>query len=211
MVEGFGGERLRPAGQHHSGQVGKVETSLLDGVDYSLTSIAKFAGSNPPAALTTALAAILNDATQAQKFFADGNDAATAAPVQAGLVALRALRAQIPGMSLSDDARYEIDFRLKTKERDYEDAVLAANFITFDAIADDGLVIPGQPIRLNILAVNHGASDLNVTSVNIARLTRPRRARRRLKDASMLFRGAHPEEAAKPASPYFTDNYWACR
>ena len=52
---------------------------MFDGVDYSLTALASYAGANPPAALTTALANILSDAKQAQKVFADGNDAATAA------------------------------------------------------------------------------------------------------------------------------------
>ena len=50
-------------------------------------------------------------------------------------------------MGLSDAARYEIDFRLKLKERDYQDAVLAAHGLTFDAVADDGLVIAGQPVQ----------------------------------------------------------------
>ena len=72
--------------------------------------------------------------------------------------AIRALRAQLGSMGLSDSARYEIDFRLKWKERDYEDAVLAAHDVTFDALADDGLVIGGQPVQLTLTAMNHGAT-----------------------------------------------------
>ena len=52
-------------------------------------------------------------------------------------------------MQLTDAARYEIDSRLKNKERDYQDAVLAAHGLTFDAVADDCLVIGGQPVRLS--------------------------------------------------------------
>ncbi len=99
----------------------------------------------------------MTDARRAQAAFAAGNDAGTAAPVEAGLTAVRALRAQLGSMGLSDAARYEIDFRLKIKERDYEDAVLAAHDLTFDALADDGLVIGGQPVRLTIMAGNRGA------------------------------------------------------
>ena len=73
----------------------------------------------------------------------------------------------------SDSARYEIDFRLGNKERDYEDAVLAAHGLTFDAVADDGLVIAGQPVRLSIVAVNRGASDVSVTGVAIAGFDTP--------------------------------------
>ena len=84
-------------------------------------------------ALISGLAAILAEGKRAQAAFAAGNDAGTAAPVEAGLAAVRALRAQLPSLGLSDSARYEIDFRLKLKERDYQDAVLAAHGVTFDA------------------------------------------------------------------------------
>jgi hypothetical protein len=73
-----------------SGQLQKEEASLLDGVDTSLTGIAQYAGPNPPRALTIGLAAILTDARTAQKAFAEGSDSGTAAPVEAGLAAVRA-------------------------------------------------------------------------------------------------------------------------
>ncbi len=59
------------------------------------------------------------------------------------------------------------------KERDYQDAVLAAHGITFDAVADDGLVIAGQPVKLSMLAVNRGASDVDVTGVTVAGFDAP--------------------------------------
>ena len=84
-------------------------------------------------------------------------------------------------MGLSDAARYEIDFRLEQKERDYEDAVLAAHGLTFDAVADDGLVVAGQPVRLSLSAVNRGAADVGVTAVDDRglRFAGPVRTRRR--------------------------------
>ena len=49
-----------------------------------------------PAALTSGLAAIVEQAAQqAKQAFDAGNDAGTAAPIEAGLTALRALRAQL--------------------------------------------------------------------------------------------------------------------
>ena len=78
-------------------------------------------------------------------------------------------------MRLSDAARYEIDFRLAIKERDYQDAVLAAHGVTFDAVADDGLVVAGQPVSLSLLAVNRGATDVSVSDVTIAGLDLDRR------------------------------------
>jgi LmbE family N-acetylglucosaminyl deacetylase len=187
------------------------ETSMFDGIDISLTSIASYAGPNPPAALTGALTTILGHAKQAQKAFADGSDAGTAAPVEAGLAALRALRAQLPSLGLSDSAKYEIDFRLKTKERDYQDAVLAAHDVTFDAVADDGLVVAGQPVRLSLLALNRGASDANVSSVTISGFDAPAACTPGAAKTNAVYTctsEAHIPKDAKATTPYFTDNYW---
>jgi LmbE family N-acetylglucosaminyl deacetylase len=194
------------------GQIGKKETSLYDGIDISLTSIASYAGNSTAAAAITAdLNAVLADAKEAQKLFADGNDVATAAPVEAGLRGIRALMAKVPSLGMNADAQYEVNFRLRLKERDYEDAVLAANNVTFDALADDGLVIPGQPIRLSIVAMNHGAADLDVTSVDIAGFDSPAACKPATtkKDAPYSCTSeAHIPNNAKPTTPYFTDNYW---
>src|SRR6202023_1627920 len=80
-----------------AGQMQKPEASVLDGIDTSLTGIAQYAAT-PPRALTDALTAILGHAKAAQKAFAEGNDAGTAVPVEAGLTAIRALRAQLGSM-----------------------------------------------------------------------------------------------------------------
>ena len=194
-----------------AGQKEKDESSLFDGVDVSLTSIAQYAGANPPAALTSGLAAILTEGQRAQAAFASGNDAGTAAPVEAGLAALRALRGQLGGMGLSDGARYEIDFRLKQKERDYEDAVLAAHNLTFDALADDGLVVDGQAVRLSLSAVNRGATEVGVTRVEIAGFDSPGPCAPAAvkKDASFACNvEARVPKDAKATTPYFHDNYW---
>ncbi len=151
------------------------------------------------------------DARRAQAAFAAGNDAGTAEPVEAGLTAVRALRSQLGSMSLSEDARYEVDFRLRNKERDYEDAVLAAHNLTFDALADDGLIIGGQPVRLTITANNRGASEVGVTAVDIAGFDgagncKPGEVR---KDATFTCSAQlHVPANAKPTTPYFHDNYW---
>lgn len=192
------------------GQKDKTETSLFDGVDTRIESIAQYAGANPPPALTSALNAIADDAKAARSAFDSVNDASTAQPIEAGLAAIRALRAQLSGMSLSDSARYEIDFRLALKERDYQDAVLAAHGISLDAVADDGLVIAGQPVKLSILAANHGASNVSVTSVSVSGLEGAAcKAGDIKKDAVYTCASdAHVPRNARLTTPYFTDNYW---
>ncbi len=206
---GRGGYQLMETSM--AGQKEKDESSLFDGVDVSLTSIAQYAGANPPAGLTSGLAAILTEGRRAQAAFASGNDAATAAPAEAGLAALRALRGQLGGMGLSEGARYEIDFRLKQKERDYEDAVLAAHNVTFDALADDGLVVGGQSVRLSLSAGNRGATEVSVTRVEIAGFDSPGTCTPAAvkKDASFTCSvEARVPKDAKATTPYFHDNYW---
>lgn len=194
-----------------AGEKGKVEKALFDGIDTALTGIAQYAGPNPPAPLTSALNAILDDAKLAQSTFVAGNDPGTAAPIEAGLLAIRALRAQLAGMSLSDSAHYEIDFRLNVKERDYEDALVAAHGLAFDALADDGLVIPGQPVKLSINVQNHGASDVAIQSVSISGFTSPGSCSPGAIKTNATFTcnvDAHIPSDAEPTTPYFNDNYW---
>ena len=194
-----------------AGEIEKQEKSVLDGIDISLTGLAQYAGANPPRALTDELAAILSHAQAAQTAFAEGNDAGTAAPVEAGLAGIRALRAQLGSLRLDEAARYEIDFRLRLKERDYEDAVLAAHDVTFDALADDGLVIAGQPVQLRLQAANHGATDLSVIRIEIAGFDGPGNcaAGTAGKDAAYTCSTeVHIPKDAKPTTPYFDDNYW---
>ena len=194
-----------------AGQKDKTETSLFDGVDTRIEAIAQYAGANAPAALISGIAAIAADAKAARTAFDSGNDAATAQPIETGLGAIRALRAQLAGMGLDDSARYEIDFRLRIKERDYEDAVLAAHGLTFDAVADDGLVIAGQPVKLSLLAVNHGASDISVTSVSINGFDSPKACAAGGVKKDAVYTCASDAKIPKDAratTPYFTDNYW---
>ncbi len=114
-------------------------------------------------------------------------------------------------MQLSDSARYEVDFRLNTKERDYEDALVAAHGLTFDAVADDGLVIPGQPVKLSITAQNRGASDVSITDVTVAGFNSPTSCSPGPAKTNAVFTcsvDARVPDDAKPTTPYFNDNYW---
>ncbi|HZT76148.1 MAG TPA: PIG-L family deacetylase [Vicinamibacterales bacterium] len=193
------------------GQMQKDENGLFDDIDTSLAGIVQFAGANPPQALKDGVAAIVAQAEAATKAFDAGNDAATAAPIEAGVAAVRALRARLASMGLSASARYEIDFRLKNKERDYEDAVLAAHGLTFDAVADDGLVIAGQPVKLSLLAVNRGATDVDMTSVAIDGFDSPTKCTPNAVKKDAVYTcvaDAKIPANAKPTTPYFHDSYW---
>ena len=193
------------------GQADKDETSLFDGIDTSLGGLAQFAGPNPPEALKTGLAAIADQAQRAQQAFQSGDDAATAAPVLAGLKALRALRGQLASMGLSDSARYEIDFRLNTKEADYANAALLANGLAFEAIADDGLVVGGQPVKVSAVVANRGGADVAVSGVRIAGFDKAANCNPGAAKARAAFTCSADvavPAAAKLTEPYWTDEYW---
>ena len=217
-LPGFGGGRGGGRGFGYQliattipGEMEKDETSFFDGIDFSLAALARFAGPNPPAPLTSGLAAIVAQAERAQQAFDDGDDAGTATPVEAGLAAVRALRSALGSMGLDDNARYELDTRLAVKERDYEDAVLAAHGLTFDAVADDGLVIDGQPVKLSLLAVNRGATPVDITAVSVsgfdgAASCQPGAVK---KDGVYMCSAELHVPAGVPATtPYFSDHYW---
>ena len=216
ITGGRGGRGFGPGGYQLmdttiAGEMGKDEQSLFDGIDTSLLSVAQYAGPTPPQPLTSGLAAILSEGKRAQAAFASGNDGATAGPVEAGLADVRALRAQLPSMGLSANARYEVDYRLGLKERDYQDAVLAAHGLTFDAVADDGLVIAGQPIKVSLVGVNRGASDVTVSSVDVAGFDGANtcKAETVKKDGNFTCAlDAKIPANAKLTTPYFHDNYW---
>jgi LmbE family N-acetylglucosaminyl deacetylase len=208
---GFAGAAYRLVDTTIPGEMEKDETSLFDGIDTRLAGIAQYAGPNPPAPLTAGLAAIAEQAVRARQSFDAGNDAATAEPIEAGLAAVRSLRSQLGSMGLSDEAKYEIDFRLARNERSYEDAVLAAHDLTFEAIANDGLVVAGEPLRLSLVAVNRGPSDAAIDRVDVTGLSgagscAPGPAKKGGVYTCTL--NAEVPKDAKLTEPYFHDNYW---
>jgi LmbE family N-acetylglucosaminyl deacetylase len=144
----------------------KNESSLFDGVDTSVASLAAYAGSSAPKGLVDGLTAISNAAQSAQKAFDTATDDATLKPLLEGLSAVRALRAALKNIGLADAAAYEIDFRLRQKEAEFEQAAVLAKGIRVEALADDGVVVPGQPVKVNVIVANRTAGDVSVKQVN---------------------------------------------
>jgi hypothetical protein len=111
--------RYQLVGSSIQGQMDRTEESLLDGVDTAIAGLAQYASANPPATLVGGLQAIARQAAGAQIAFEQTGGAGVAAPVFAGLAAVRALRTGLSSMGLSADAAYEIDARLELKERQF--------------------------------------------------------------------------------------------
>jgi LmbE family N-acetylglucosaminyl deacetylase len=150
------------------GGVDRADATFFDGIDTSVAGLAKFATSPVPSALLSGLAAISADVARArQAFDTQGSDAARA-PIVAGLSAVRALRAGFGSLGLDDGARYEIDFRLKTKQEQFERAAVLAQAVRIDVLADDGLVVGGQPLRVQAIVANRGSADVSVKKIALS-------------------------------------------
>jgi hypothetical protein len=166
---GVSGARYKLAATVIDSQKDKNEASLFEGIDASVPSLANFAGANPPAALRDGLAAITNHALGAQKAFMGSQDPAVTLPhLLAGLTAVRTLRAALGSYGLSESAAYEIDFRLKQKHEQFQQAVILAHGLRMDVIADDGIVMGNQPIRVTANVANRGPDDVTIKAVKLS-------------------------------------------
>ena len=136
----------------------------------------------------------------AQKAFQGSqNPAATLPDLLAGLTAVRALRAALGSMGLSDRGQYEIDFRLTQKEAQFQEAIILAHGLRIDATADDGLVMGNQPITVTTNVANRGPEDVSVKAVKLSGLRRRRRVPRRPDQEHGGVHCAGPRSRSRPA------------
>ncbi len=135
--------------------LGKDEKSVFDGVDLSVEAIAQYA----PAA-RQAVAAIAQDARAAWQAFEQGRDGDVVKLLVAGLRKVRDLRETRPP--------YEADFRLAQKERQFEDALVHAHALRIETLADDGLVVGGQAIEVDVIVGNRSGLPAAVRKAEIS-------------------------------------------
>ena len=145
----------------------KDEASLFEGIDTSLAGLSRFAGDTPPPPLIAALSAIAAHVDDAAKAFEAQGPPAAVPDLAKGLDAVRSLRSSLDAIGVSDEARYELDSRLKTKEDQFQDAVVLAHGLRIDAVAGDGLVVGGQPIRVTVVVGNRAPADLAIQRASL--------------------------------------------
>ena len=142
--------------------VDRAELDPFDGVDVTLGSLAAYAGADPPMALRAALNTIAGFVRAARRELGADGHAATVPALTAGLTAVRTLRRDLTGMGLAEDARFEIDFRLAQKESQFINALVAATDLRLEAIANDGIVTPGQAVGVQLIAAARGEVPVDV-------------------------------------------------
>jgi LmbE family N-acetylglucosaminyl deacetylase len=140
------------------------ESSLFQGIDTSVPGLASLVNGTAPPALVTGLRAIADHVSAAQKQFDLDGPFAAAPQIIGGLVAVRDLRQQLAKMELSAEARFNLDARLKTKEDQFTDAAVLAHGLRVEVLSDDGVVVPGQDVRVSVSIGDRGR-PVNVSSV----------------------------------------------
>ena len=144
------------------GGVARPDRDVFDGVNTGLRSLLSYAPA-APAELGSLLDRIGAAVAESRTAMAASGESATVAPLARGLKWVRELRAALPSMGLGESSRYEIDFRLSQKESQFSQALLLATDVRIDAVARDGLVVPGQPVQVDLMAANRGRNTVDLT------------------------------------------------
>lgn len=148
------------------------EPSFFHGIDTTIPGLTSLVNGTPPAALVSGLRAIADRVSAAGKQFDLGGPFAAAPSIVSGLNAVRTLRQQLVTMGLATDARFNLDARLKTKEAQFTEAALLAHGLRIEVLSDDGLVVPGQDVRVSISIGDRGR-PITVSSVALNGFSSP--------------------------------------
>ncbi len=140
-------------------QGGVAPKDMFASIDVSLHGLLRVHGPNPPDGLSSGLDALsrnVNDATQA---LASRGPKAALGALTAGLRTVRDLRRLI-AKDTNKDGAFEVDFRLRQKEEQFEDALRVAAGVTVEALADDGIVTPGETLNVTLYAASREAESV---------------------------------------------------
>ena len=164
---GLSGARYRLVETVVASQRDKDENSLFEGIDTSLMGLSRFAGAKQSDALVRGLANASAHVAAARQALGSEGPAAAVQPLVYGLSAIRELRSNLPTAVADESGRYEIDFRLAQKEEQFQDALVLAQSLRVEAIANDGLIVPGQPLSVTVTIGNRGAADLPMRTISL--------------------------------------------
>jgi len=142
-----------------------AETDILDAVDSTVAGLRRFAPGHE--AVATALAALAGQLAATRTAPAPDSPAAAVPGLASALAATRALRAELGALVPDARARAEIDGRLRDEEADVEAALALAHGLVLEALADDGLVTPGQSLGVVVALFNNAGRTLDVDALEL--------------------------------------------
>jgi len=141
-------------------------TSILPD-DISVKALIRFARGEEEKApgLAEGLAAIQDAAAQAQSAYDPRSIGKVAPALRKGLGATNSLIALVKSSGLSAQARSNLLHRLERKVTEFEQALILAHGVVFQAVANDGNVVPGQSFDVRALVVNQGDAPVRLDEV----------------------------------------------
>ncbi len=176
--------------------VGRDEQSFFDGLDVSVAGVSQYAPESR--AMTTAIA---EQARLALDAFNRGDDHAVVAALISGLQKVREARTAHPA--------YDADFRLAQKERQFEDALLLAHAVRIETLADDGLVVGSQPVKVDMRVANRSGLPVTVKQAEVEGLAEGTLSCSPMPNAATVTQCT--AATTVPAGAQLTDIYWTRR
>lgn len=205
------------------------EKSFYDGIDISLAGIALLAQGDT-GFLKQGLEQIAAIADDAANRYRPRDPVEIAPKLAEGLKATRALIAQVRASNLAEPGKSDVEFELRVKERQFENALLTALAVSFHAVvapekeasgpfaAFGGaqqtfqIAIPGQAFGVNVHLLNESREALGVEGIelvpgdgkqwSIHAEHAPAATLDSQKDMRLKF-AVHAPEDAKLTKPYF--------
>jgi LmbE family N-acetylglucosaminyl deacetylase len=181
------------------------EPSLFAGIDTTIPGLASLVNGALPPALVSALRTIADHVSAAQKQFDAAGPFAAAPSLLAGLNAVRTLRQQLATLGLAAEARFNIDARLKTKEDQFTEAALLAHGLRIEVLSDDGVVVPGQDVRVSVTMGDRGR-PVTVSSVALDGFATPAKCPSGPVEVGAVYRCDAATQI--PANARITKPYW---
>ena len=143
-------------------------TSILP-EDISVKALVRFARGEEDKApgLAKGLAAIQDAAVEAGAAYDPKSLSKVAPALRKGLGATHALITLVKGSSLSSEARLNLLHRLERKVTEFEQALVLAHGLVFQAVSNDGNVVRGQAFDVRALVVNQGDAPVLLDQVSL--------------------------------------------
>ena len=151
--------------------VSGAEDDLLAGFDLTIAGVLRLVPDHAQTApfLGPGLAGVQARIDAARAAFDATAPEKTLPSLQAVLAGLRALGDQLRAVkTLPPALRDEVGARLYDEEVDTEAAITLAHGITFESIADDDVVVPGQVFTVTTTATNHSPEPIQVEGIALA-------------------------------------------
>ncbi|MFN2453118.1 MAG: PIG-L family deacetylase [Pyrinomonadaceae bacterium] len=219
---------IEPRGAHESGvrllqslvknseKNSEPEQTLFDGIDTSITGIAKTSGLRE-GTLKDELAKIQRAAARALADYDALAPQKIIKPLAEGLEATRKAREKLAATNEDANPRADADLLLSQKEREFADALQHAAGVTVDALADAETVAHGEAVAV---AVRVFAPDTSLVRIGEIRLrapqnwrTEPSKEPTASNDSFSRFRRETAQQSAyfrlnAPADAPLTQPYW---